>query len=1554
VLLTATGTYANNYTIAGLGAPETAGQLGAIRFGNSTTISGNITLSDVARLTAFSAAETGTVTGVISGAFSLEKTGAGVLVFGGASANTYTGDTNVTGGTLRAGKTDAFGPVGAGRVMVASTGAVDLNNQNLGTKLFDIQGAGSGTGAILNSNTGVTFGLQRVQLSADASIGGTGRWDIRGGGSTLTLNNFNLTKTGTNLISLVGTTVSAGNIIVNQGQLGIEAGTNVPAAAGKSITVNPGAALWVHDFGTAISLARDIVLAGGELVSNATGANGNSVIASNVAVNAASNITVADVNATMQINGGISGAAAFTKTGNGTLRLDGAIGAAIPTITITGGKLLLNGAVQGATAISATAGTITFGASSGIGAGGSLTLNGAELDQSAAGYTFSGNRTLTIGRSGTPAVDARGNITAGAGATIVVGGAASAKTATFANNLTLSGAAVNFDLSNTTTVGSGVNDYVNVAGTLDVSGGGITLGVNLLNGSYANGSYTLFTAGTLIGNASNFVFGTTIPNTRQTLTIDTTTVANTVLLTAAGSPAKSLIWAGGSGGNAWDINTTQNWVDGVTPDVFYNLDTVTFDDSGAAQNNVVLNGTLLPAATIVNSTATYTFSGSGKLSGSGPLTKTGNGTLILTTANDTTGTATINGGTLQIGNGGTTGTLGSGPVVNNATLAINRSDSPAFTNVISGTGALVSTVNGTLTLGNANTYTGATTVNGGVLSVATLAAGGTASSIGAASSAAGNLVLNGATLLYTGAAATTDRLFSIGASGATLNASGAGALVFSNTGALGFSGTGSRTLTLGGTNTGANQINVSITDDPSGLTSLVKTGTGTWILNGANSFTGGVTVNGGTLAVDGSQVNNRVPAGNTVAIASGGIFEVRGVNAIPGANPIAVQVAAGGILRVVSGGSTAIGAAGTSHSHLGSITLTGGTVELTYSGAGAAYDSESFQLDGDLFVSGSAPSLITTTAATTQQGISLNSSRTFNVADVTNSAAVDLTVDAEIENRDGGILGTLVKDGAGTLLLSRANSHSGGTSVVNGVLRMGIAGSLGAGPVNISGTGQLDPNGIAFTNALTIAGSGPDGLGAIYNSATTGGISPAITSLTLSGNATIGGAGQRWDIGSSAAPVTINGGTFSLTKTGPSNIWFRGSASSTLGNLIVNGGVFGVETNSNTLGNTGRAYVNAAGTLSMWGDGTSAITQSKPITLNGGTLDNDWGGAGTPTWSGDVQLTADSTLRNDTAVAMALTGPISGSFGFTVAAATTAPIELSGTNTYSGSTIVAGNVLRAGSTTAFSPASSVSLTAAGSTLRLNGFNNTIAGLSGVGVVDNTSGTAAVLTVANATNSTFDGNITDNGAGALGLTKSGNGRLTLNAFVSYSGTTTVNAGVLQVNGGLGNSSALVNGGTLTGSGSVRNLTVNASGTLAPGNGPGTFYADSTTFNGGTFAVEIANAFTYDRLVVTGALTLASDSPLFLDLTGYTPAFGDSFTLIDNDGADTLLGSGRFTYNGTPILPGSTFLDLGGLALSLDYAGGTGNDVVLNVVPEPGSVALLLGGLAFLTTRRRRQA
>lgn len=151
---------------------------------------------------------------------------------------------------------------------------------------------------------------------------------------------------------------------------------------------------------------------------------------------------------------------------------------------------------------------------------------------------------------------------------------------------------------------------------------------------------------------------------------------------------------------------------------------------GAAAGGLTIAGGTLRTTADVSTARTLQLNGAGNfltdagttltlnrgIGGLGSLTKSGDGTLVLAGANGYTGGTTISGGTLQLGNGSSSGSL-TGNVLNNGTLAFNRPDDITFLGAISGTGAVVQAGTGTTSLSGTQTYTGATTINAGRLEV---------------------------------------------------------------------------------------------------------------------------------------------------------------------------------------------------------------------------------------------------------------------------------------------------------------------------------------------------------------------------------------------------------------------------------------------------------------------------------------------------------------------------------------------------------------------------------------------------------------------------------------------------------------------------------------------------------------------------------------------------------------------------------------------------------------------------------------------------------------------
>ncbi|MES2254048.1 MAG: autotransporter domain-containing protein [Pseudomonadota bacterium] len=292
------------------------------------------------------------------------------------------------------------------------------------------------------------------------------------------------------------------------------------------------------------------------------------------------------------------------------------------------------------------------------------------------------------------------------------------------------------------------------------------------------------------------------------------------------------------------------------------------------------------------------------------LYKVGSGTVVLTGANSNTGGTSILGGTLQIGNSGTNGSI-VGDVTNNGSLVFDRSDFVIFAGAISGTGSLVQTGGGTLRLEGANTYTGGTLIGAG----STLATFGDGIITG---TLAGNVIDNGAlvfgfpnTVIFPGIISGTG---SVGQSVGTLILTGANTYT-------GGTDTGTGTIRVGNGGTTGSIVGdvldrtslvfdrsdaVTFAGTVSGIGSLTQVGSGTLTLTGTNTYAGLTNVNAGTLAVTGAVGTVTVASGGTLTgtgkvggttIASGGRFS-------PGATSGAGTLTVNGNLTLAAGATS--------------------------------------------------------------------------------------------------------------------------------------------------------------------------------------------------------------------------------------------------------------------------------------------------------------------------------------------------------------------------------------------------------------------------------------------------------------------------------------------------------------------------------------------------------------------------------------------------------------------------------------------------------------------------
>ena len=265
--------------------------------------------------------------------------------------------------------------------------------------------------------------------------------------------------------------------------------------------------------------------------------------------------------------------------------------------------------------------------------------------------------------------------------------------------------------------------------------------------------------------------------------------------------------------------------------------------------------------------------------------KSGAGTMTLTGQNTYTQPTVVNDGTLQIGNGGTTGSI-IGNVTNNSSLVFNRSDEMTYIGQISGSGALIKNGSGTLVFTGDNTYTGGTSVNDGTLYLRT----DLFAAQGALFSMVNLTIASGATLM-------SDRGNLAG--NLTLNG---GTWVENN----GFGGSWSGSVSLGATSTFQSDYYQTVTANITGTGGLTKTGSGVLTLTGANTYTGNTTIFAGMLKVNGSTsalslftVASGATLGGNGTI--GGDTSIYGIHS-PGNSP-GIQTFTGNLTYDTSGGS---------------------------------------------------------------------------------------------------------------------------------------------------------------------------------------------------------------------------------------------------------------------------------------------------------------------------------------------------------------------------------------------------------------------------------------------------------------------------------------------------------------------------------------------------------------------------------------------------------------------------------------------------------------------------
>jgi fibronectin-binding autotransporter adhesin len=1341
---------------------ETIGSLsGGGSLGGNVTLGANtLTVGDAGN-TSFS--------GVISGTNgALTKQGAGSLTL--SAANTYTGLTTVSGGTLTLGAAEAIGG-----------GAVTVNGGTLNIGAFsDTVGAVTLTSGSITGTTGVLTGSSyALNGTVDTSVSA-----ILGGAVTLT-------KSGAGTATLSGANSYTGTTTISAGVLDLRNATGLGTTAGGT-SVTSGAALQLQG---GITVGAEALTLNGVGIGSAgalLNVSGDNTYGGNIT--RGSITTIGSTAGTLTLSGTMGGNFATTFTGAGNISSSGNISGTAAMTKSGTGNLTLSGtnSYTGGTTINGGILSISSDANLGNAAGGITFSNGATL-QTTGSTTVVSNRAVTLNSGGATfnlgvPLNLSAAITGGTG--IAISGNDLVLSKTGGANNAIGSIAVNGgrlfvqqSLNNingsTISVASGATLDIDIAtpqtltnAVTFASGAALAARSGTLAVSTANSSFP--TAGTMIFNSDDQpTSAISVSGAYPTLTgnlaiqvgginasVGTTTLSGAVSGTGFGLNKTSTGTLVLSGTNTYTGATTvslgtlkagSTQAFGVNSAVTLGSSAgTTLDITGFANSVGSLAGGANAATTgnITLGAATLTIGGDGTstsyagiISGTGGLTKVGAGTQTLSGTNTYSGGTAINGGAISItaANNLGTGTIdfSNGARLIAAADGINLTQSITNTSasqyqvdtgntatlsgVISGFGQLQKFGSGTLVLDNANTYSGKTVINEGTLQL------GTSGSI-----LATNFDVLGGTLNLNGKTQGVGGILTLGASGTSGTISGGGTIDVSTSFSL---------------------IQGSISSTMAGVGTVAKTGNTTVTLSGTNTFTGATTLSGGVLSVatigNGGIAGNLGQASNAASnlVFSGGTLQYTGSSASTDRN-FTLTAATTGTIDVttntltMSGASTATTGAltkagsgtlilGGANLHTGATTISAGTLQI-----GAA---------------GTTGALSASSAITNNSAISFNRSNT-------------ITQGTDFGTISGS--GSLTQAGSGTLSLGSANSYTGNTSINSGILRVTHANGLGttaAGTTVATGAAlELSGDITIGAESLSLAGTGIDSGGVLRNisgnNAYGGAISAAagtsITSdagvLTLSGvvtsasNVTFGGAGSHV----SAAGITGGG---NVIKSGAGTLTL--AAGNGQANTTINQGQLNVN-HLAALGTPAGTLTMAAGT-SIDNTSGAAVTVANPKSISLGSSLTFIGSNDLDLGEGNVALSGNTSI-NVAANQLTFSGDITGNnFGITKTGSGTLRLDgLSGVNSFSGNSFVnAGTLVIGGTSTLGGSQSSILTVADGAFLQVEGTAST----GTVTVVSRPDG----VTVS----SVIDANQTINSSGSLNANNA-----------KFNGVTTVASGV----------------------------------------------------------------------------------------------------------------------------------------------------------------------------------
>ncbi len=726
--------------------------------------------------------------------------------------------------------------------------------------------------------------------------------------------------------------------------------------------------------------------------------------------------------------------------------------------------------------------------------------------------TYTGPTAVTGGKLVTTTKSSNGTITTSASTTLGVK-VDTAGTDLNVTGLTFAASTLEIDLNN---LGNPTVPVISNSGNTTLNG---TVTVNLLNPALlTTGPITLVdTIGTRAG-AGAYVLGTLPAGVNATLS-----EASGDLILTINSFNPIYQWTGATT-NVWNLSSANvNWTKSGLASAYLdapNYD-VTFDDSAAGSTSINIAATVSPKSTTLDATAkTYTLAGSGKISGSGGLTKKGSSTVTVSTPNDYLGATSIDAGTFK---------LGASNVIPNGTVSVaGILDLAGFSdtvNTLGGNGQLLDSTTGTsvLTVGNADTTSSfggsiSDTVGLTKIGTGTFTLTGTTSHTGATLISGGSLEIgNGGTsgVLSPSSVLTNNGTFKINRSNTATQGTdfpainGSGAVVKAGTGitvlnvANGYSGvttveSGSLALTvpgaLGGTAAGTTALNgasillrngITVSGETATITGLGSGARGVIRADGADAeWAGNIVVVSGTTD---TRLGGSVSAGGTLtlsgAISGGDPTNISDANVAFNGYPATVSVRSNDPSdTVVLSGASSFN--GNFAIFVGQVRLDGANNRLPVSSrlllgfAGTApvldLNGRSQQLAGlyDYQSGSGALANVTNTSGT-------SATLTVSSTDIGQPAGAGASADVT-PTYTGALSGNLalVKSGVGHLYLKSPNSYTGSTTVSGGILTLGngtdntsLANAADV-VIGASGTLKLDYSGTDSIDQLTIAGVG--------------------------------------------------------------------------------------------------------------------------------------------------------------------------------------------------------------------------------------------------------------------------------------------------------------------------------------------------------------------------------------------------------------------------------------------------------------------------------------------------